>query len=195
MITEKNYDVLRFLEHNGKCRIVMDCVPGSLLIHRVSERGRINRDILIGWCTMLALELEKYHRCRNGQCYRYLNPYSVLVTQEDQILLLDLNAEDNKAILREMQSPAMRNHFIKPVVLIKENTRLTYDIYGLGKTIQFMLANTESYIKLSRREIFLLSGIIEKCLGKNPKKQYENIKQIQKELARLKYMRLRIGRT
>lgn len=186
MLTEKKYDVLRFLEHNGTCRIVMDCVSGSLLIYRIRKREGLTKEIVLGWCNMIASELEKYDRCKSGRCYRYLNPYSILVTEDNKILLLDLRAEDNRSVLKQMQSPAMREHFIKPVVLMKESNGLTYDLYGLGKTIQFVLANTEPYINLSRIETFLLSGIVEKCLGGNPKKRYDNLKQIRKELAKFR---------
>ena len=37
----------------------------------------------------------------------------------------------------------------------------------------------------SRREEFLLSGIIEKCLGENPKKKYHSLKEVQKELPKV----------
>ncbi len=65
----------------------------------------------------------------------------------------------------------MREHFVKPVIHIKENTRLSMDLYSLGKTMQFILARAEPVITLSRREEYLLSGIIEKCLGGKPEEK------------------------
>lgn len=182
LIKAKEYEVLRFIEHDGKCRIIMDCASGVLLIHKLKECSRLEKETVLNWCILLTGELEKYHRSKKRQCYRYLNPYSVLVTTENKILLLDLNARDNGFVMQKAQSPAMREHFLKSVVLMKADTGLEYDLYSLGKTIQFLLANTEADISLSRREVFLLSGIIEKCLGENPKKKYENLKQLQKEL-------------
>lgn len=185
MITEKKYEVLRFIEHDGKSRVVMDCVFGRLLVHRLNDSRDITKEIIFKWFAMLAGELEKYHRCKREQCYRYLNPYSILVTEEEKILLLDLNAQSNGFVLRNMQKPAMREHFVKPVIHIRESTRISLDFYGLGKTIQFILARTEDNISLSKIEEYLLSGVIEKCLGENPKKKYDNLKQVQKELPKI----------
>ena len=185
MITEKKYEVLRFIEHDGKCRVVMDCAFGRLLVHRLNDSRGITKEIIFKWFALLTGELEKYHRCKREQCYRYLNPYSILVTEEEKILLLDLNAQSNGFVLRNMQKPAMREHFVKPVIHIRESTRISLDFYGLGKTIQFILGRTEDNISLSKIEEYLLSGVIEKCLGENPKKKYDNLKQVQKELPKI----------
>lgn len=182
MIKAENYEVIKFIEHGGKCRIIMDCASGQLLVHRLKDSRGITKEQIFKWFKMLSAELEKYHRCKNDQCFRYLNPYSVLITAEEKVLLLDLSAKSNSFVLKSMQKPAMREHFVKPVIQIRENTRLSLDLYGLGKTMQFILAHTEKYISLSRREESLLSGIIEKCLGENPKRKYENLRQVQKEL-------------
>lgn len=192
MIKAENYEVVKFIEHGGKCRIIMDCASGQLLVHRLKDSRGITKEQIFKWFKMLTLELDKYHRCKSDQCYRYLNPYSILVTAEEKILLLDLSAESNGFVLKNMQKPAMREHFVKPVIQIRENTRLTLDFYGLGKTMQFVLAHTEKNISLSRREEYLLSGIIEKCLGENPKRKYDNLRQIQKELPGIKQRKIKV---
>ena len=185
MIKERKYDVIKFIEHNGKCRVVMDCIAGRLLIYRLQDTDRLTKEAVFEWLTMLVGELDKYHRCKREQCYRYLNPYSVLVTAENKIFLLDLSAASNGFVLQNMQKPAMREHFVKPVIQIKENTRLSMDLYSLGKTMQFTLARAEPVITLSRREEYLLSGIIEKCLGENPKKKYGDLKEVLKQLPKV----------
>lgn len=185
MFTAENYEVIKFIEHGGKCRIIMDCVSGRLLSERLNDRREITKEKIYKWFYMLTGELEKYQRCKNGQCYRYINPCSILVTHQDKILLLDLSAQSNDFVMKNMQKPAMREHFVNPIIQIHENSRLAVDLYGLGKTMQFILAYTEDYIGHTRREEYLLSGIIEKCLGENPKRKYENLKQIQKELPRI----------
>ncbi|WP_122641761.1 hypothetical protein [Luxibacter massiliensis] len=165
----------------------MDCLAGRLLIHRIQDASQITKEQLFGWFTKMAAELEKYSRCRNGQCYRFLNPYSILVTSDDKILLLDLNASSNAFVIRNMQRPAMREHFVRPVIHMRESSKSAPDLYGLGKTIQFMLAHTESLISLNKLEEYLLLRIILKCLGENPKRKYENIKQVQNDLSKTKW--------
>lgn len=134
----------------------------------------------------LLQQLEQFQRCRNNQGYRYVNPYSVLVTREDKLVLLDLEAESNAFVLRNLQKRAMRNHFVKPVVHIRENTRVTLDLYGYGKTIQFILANTEVEPALSKWEENRIARLIDKCLGENSKKLYESFGQVWRDLPAVK---------
>lgn len=187
-----DYDVLKFIEHGGRCRPAMDYVPGELLLYRLKRCPQMEKPLLMDWMRQLLYQLEQFHRCRNNGCYRYLNPYSVLVTQEDKLLLLDLEAESNEFVLRNMQKRAMRNHFVKPVVNIRDNSRIALDLYGYGKTIQFILANVEVEPSLTKREENRLEKIIDKCLCENQKKQYENLSQIKKELPSGKERKLEI---
>ncbi len=177
-----NYDVLKFIEHGGRCRPAMDYVSGELLIYRLKRCPEIDKKLLFEWMRELLHQLEQFHRCRSNQSYRYVNPYSVLVTEEDKLLLLDLEAESNEFVLRNMQKRSMREHFVKPVIYIRENTKISLDLYGYAKTIQFILANVHVEPSLTPREENRLEKIIDKCLCTNSKKQYEDLKQVQKDL-------------
>ncbi len=164
----------------------MDCVQGELLIYRIKRCPEMEKSVLFSWMRQLATQIEQYHRCRNNKCYRYINPYSVLVTRDDKILLLDLEAESNAFVMKSMQKRAMRSHFVKPIVHIKENSRISLDLYGYSKTIQFLLASTYVAPALTCLEKRRLLKMIEKCLNENSKKQYEDMKQVEKELPYVK---------
>lgn len=160
----------------------MDYVSGELLIYRLKRSPEIEKTLLFEWMRELLHQLEQFHRCRSNQSYRYVNPYSVLVTAEGKLLLLDLEAESNEFVLRNMQKRSMREHFVKPVIYIRENTKISLDLYGYAKTIQFILANVHVEPSLTPREENRLEKIIDKCLCKNSKKQYEDLKQVQRDL-------------
>ncbi len=192
VITGK-YEVLRFIEHGSRCRPAMDCVQGELLIYRVRRCPEIQKEVLFTWLRQLIIQIEQYHRCRNDQSYRYINPYSVLITGEDQILLLDLEAESNAFVLKNMQKRAMRNHFVKPVVHIRENTKLSPDLCGYAKTIQFILAEMKADPDLTKWEEYRLSKVIQKCLNEKPGKQYEELRQIERELPAVKFKKQKSG--
>lgn len=177
-----SYDVLKFIEHGGRCRPAMDYVSGELLIYRLKRCPEIDKKLLFEWMRELLHQLEQFHRCRSNQSYRYINPYSVLVTGEDKLLLLDLEAEGNEFVLKNMQKRSMREHFVKPVIYIRENTTISLDLCGYAKTIQFILANVHVEPSLTPREENRLEKIIDKCLCTNSKKQYEDLKQVQKDL-------------
>lgn len=160
----------------------MDYVQGELLIYRLKHSREMEKTLLFEWMRELLHQIEQFHRCFGNQGYRYVNPYSVLVTADGGLLLLDLEAESNEFVLRNMQKRAMRDHFVKPIVQIRENTKLSLDLYGYAKTIQFILANVHVEPSLTGREENRLEKIIDKCLCKNSKKQYEDLKQIQRDL-------------
>lgn len=185
------YEVIKFIEHAGTCRIVMDCAVGQPLIHRLREKSSITKEMTLDWFRMIAGELDQYHRCKKGQCYRYLNPYSILVTRDEKILLLDISAEGNAFVLKNLQKPTMREHFVKPVIYNGGNAGLSFDFYCMGKIMQFILAQMESSVTFTKREEYILFGVIEKCLGENPKRKYENMKQMQRELPKIVWKKLK----
>lgn len=193
-IHHETYEVVRFVEHGGRCRVVMDCVPGTLLVYRLLEKESITRSVVLEWFHMLAAELDKCQRARRGQCYRYLNPYSVLVTENERIRLLDLSAASNDFVFQILQRPVMREHFIKPAVLGGGSSRAAVDLYCMGKTMQYVLSQTERQVEFTRREEYVLQRVIEKCLGEKERKNYENLKQVQRELPKVPMEEKRVGR-
>lgn len=178
----ENYEIIRFMEHGNRWRPAMDCAQGELLIDRIRRCPEVEKEEVFGWIRQLAQQLERFHRCQSGQCYRYVNPYSVMITRDDQILLLDLDAESNAFVLKNMQKRAMRNHFVKPLLHIRENTRLFADFYGFGKTVQFMMASTIPDPPLTHGETRKLYRVTEKCLSEDPKRVYQEFGQIQRDL-------------
>ena len=186
-LKKKNfYEVIKFIEHGSKCRLTMDYVEGELLINRLQQGEVQEKQEMLGWFLALGEQLEQYHRCSKAKCYYYLNPYSVLITKEGKLMLLDLAAESNGFVLKNLQKRSMRQHFIKTELQSFKDPKLSKDLYGLGKTIQFVLAHVKVEPRLSPQEESRLTKVISKCLGENPKKCYENLKQIQKELPQCK---------
>lgn len=178
----ENYEIIRFVEHGNRCRPAMDCVQGELLIYRIKRCPEAEKEEVLRWIKGLARQLEMFHRCRNGQCYRYVNPYSVLLTKDGNVALLDLEAESNAFVMKNMQKRAMRNHFVKPLVHVKETTRLFADFFGYGKTVRFIVANTILDRPLTFYEQRKLYRITEKCIGEDPKKVYQDFEQILREI-------------
>lgn len=181
-IIETKYEVIRFIEHGTRCRSSMDSVTGELLIYRVRDNPQITKEQLFAWFEQLLEQLIQYHRCYEDQNYKYINPYSVLVARDGKLLLLDLDAESNGFVMRNLQKRAMRAHFVKPVVHIMESSGNQLDLYGYGKTIQFILANTNVEPSLSKFQENKLERIINKCLNESKGKQYKELKEVKKEL-------------
>lgn len=182
----QKFEVLRMLEGNGECHRTMDFVEGTLLIYRVQEESVLDKNLVLGWIREIVRQLELYYQSGARQSYRYLNPYSILITDEEKILLLDMEAKSNEFVIRNMQKRSMRKHFVKPVVQWKEGAKQSADLYSLGKTIQFLLASVDVFPSFTAFEEYRLAKIIQKCLDSNLKNRYENLSQIRQELPKLK---------
>ena len=100
---EEMYEVLKFIEHGTTCRRSLDCVQGVSLIRRMKTHPGMDRRGLLVWFREIARCVDQYHRSGSGQDYRYLNPYSIIVTEEDGLRLLDLEAPDNASVIKQMQ--------------------------------------------------------------------------------------------
>lgn len=178
---ENMYEVLRFIEHGTHCRQSMDCVRGLLLLDYLKEHPETEKRMLLIWFRQLAVCVDQYHRCRSGQNYRYLNPCSVVVSEEKELLLLDLESAGNDTAVKQMQKRSMRAHFVKPVYEMGVSRNNEADLYSYGKTVQFMLAYSEISPDLTRWEEYRLSRLIGRCTGESGKK-YEDFRQVLKDL-------------
>ena len=178
---EEMYEVLRFIEHGVHCRQSLDCIRGMLLIRYLQVEHRIGKKELFRWFRQLCVCVDQYHRCRKQREYRYLNPYSVVVSEDGELFLLDLEAPENGSVLKQMQKPAVRDSFVKPVCEIRAGGGQSADLFAYGKTIQFLLAYTQTDPGLTRWEEIRLSRVIARCTGESGK-AYADISQVLKDL-------------
>lgn len=181
---EEMYEVLKFIDHGSHCRQSMDCIRGTLLIHYLKKHRGIGKTELFGWFRQLCVCVDQYHRCRRQREYRYLNPYSVVVSEEGKLFLLDLEAAENAPVLKQMQKPAVREYFVKPICEIGAGGRGA-DIFACGKTMQFLLAYTHADSSFTRWEKIRLFRVIARCMGESGK-AYSDINQVLRDLPAVK---------
>ena len=99
----------------------------------------------------------------------------MIVTREEKLLLLDLSVPGNGFVMKKMQIPAVRAHFVMPAGKKRSGMAVGIDLYGLGKLFQFMLAYTSVVPPLTWKEEFMMSLVIQKCTGENGKKNIPGI--------------------
>lgn len=181
---EEMYEVLKFIEHGTHCRRSLDCVQGISLIRHIKMKRRMDRRGMLAWIRDIAICVDQYHRSGSGQDYRYLNPYSIIVTEEEGLRLLDLEAPDNASVIKQMQTGAVRDHFVRPVYELGISRNHEADLFAYGKTIQFMLAYTEVRPALTRLEEMKLRRVISRCTGESGKR-YGDFEQVLKALPQI----------
>lgn len=178
----ENYDIVRMIEHGKLCYVSADCVEGRQLIYWLKYHPHMSKHDLFAWMEELIRQIGQFHRLRGAPCYKYVNPYSIIVTQEKKLCLLDSGADSNQALIRQMQRRSIRENFLPPEEQLYPKESISLDIYGLGRTLQYLLCVTEIEPLLSKKEEHKLKRIISRCLNRHSKKSFQQISEIQKHL-------------
>ena len=160
MCVEKTqkYEVLRMLQRENEHILSMDYAEGMLLICAVQEESVLQKEEVLRRIYQLTQQLVWYQKKNPGRSYRYLNPYSVVLTKEET-LLLDMEAESNQFVVRNMQKRAMRKHFVRSP---QEGVVRNKDFYDLGQTVRFLLACADVSPFFSPGEIYRINRYLKK---------------------------------
>lgn len=180
MSVKEGYDVLRLIEHGQICYISSEYVRGKPLAWYLKYHPHVSRQELFGWIQCLERQLEMLHKCRKHPCYRYVNPYSVIVSEEGELYLADMEAGSNEEMLRLMRRKSIREHFLPGEAPYYRKASVSLDAYGMGRTIQYLLAMSDVDPPLTRRETARLQKLISRCEKVSSKKAIQNLSEIRK---------------
>lgn len=184
MSERTEYAVFRFLDQNGYCHKISDVIIGRSIMQYVKDEIPVTRQCFFGWSARLAYQMEQYCKCRDGQIYGYLNPYAVIVADENEILLIDVADSENEELIRKMQKKKIRSLFVRKDHILSQKMSEEDDLYGYGKTIQFMMAKCCMEDKFTGKEERTVRRILEKCL--NGKKTGKDVwREIRREFGNL----------
>ena len=89
------YDVLKFIEHGGRCRPAMDYVQGELLIYRLKHSREIEKTLLFEWMREL-LHL-------NDWFYKMIPHGPLLHIPQDKFIAFRLQIQQQKPSVRRHQ--------------------------------------------------------------------------------------------
>ena len=182
----KGYEVLKLVDHGKQCYVSTDYVKGDPLIRWLKYHPDISKEQLFQWMYEMVRQFERFHRCRGNPCYQYVNPYSIIIVNDQDLYLLDLGSKKQEQLLRKMQRKGIRENFLSSDNLYYQKASLEEDIYGIGRTIQYMLSAAEPEPALGSLEKIKFQRIISKCLNKNSKNKYHSIQEISKQLPKTK---------
>lgn len=180
MAVKEGYDVLRLIEHNQVCYVSSEYVEGKPLTRWIKYHPCIEKRRFLQLVDSITGQLSQIHRCRGNPCYRYVNPYSIIVSEDGKPSFLDINAKSNAGQLRIMKRRTVREHFLPPDEPYYQKESIELDIYGLGRTLQYLLSETDIEPPLGRSEEARFQKIISKCLGRHSKKIFHNVSDIQR---------------
>lgn len=181
----KDYDVLRLIEHNRICYVSSDNVRGYPLVRWIKFHPYLSKGQMERWIQDIIRQLVQIHKCRGNPSYQYVNPYSIIVTEEGKLCFLDIGAVSNRDRIRMMHRRNIKDFFCLPDDMYCENEE-NLDIYGFGKTVQYLLAFVEVEPEFTKKEEKRLRKMIERCINHNRRKRFHTISDVQKCLIELK---------
>ena len=178
MEEKRNYEILKFVMHGDKCYMSTDIVKGKPLIVWLKYHAHITKEQFYEWARQIIADLDHFHRCRGNPCYQYVNPYSVIVGEDRKVYLLDLASKEQEDMMHLMQRRYVREKFLSPENQYYQKSEEKEDIYGFGKTIQYVLSSVELEPKLKFLESVRIQKIITRCLDKQGKKRYQKLSDL-----------------
>lgn len=186
---KEGYDVLRLIEHGQICYVSSEHVYGMTLAQYLRQNPCVEKKQLFLWMQEITRQLELIHRCRGNPSYKYVNPYSIIISKDRKIYFMDVESGTNQEMLRQMRKRKVREYFLPEEERYYQNTSIQLDIYGLGRTLQYLLAHTVPDEKLGRREEIKIQRMISKCLKWQSKKSYQNVSEIRQQIPEYKVKR------
>lgn len=178
MEEKRNYEILKFVMHGDKCYISTDIVNGKPLIVWLKYHAHITKEQFYEWARQIIADLDHFHRCRGNPCYQYMNPYSVIVGEDRKVYLLDLASKEQEDMMHLMQRRYVRENFLSPENQYYQKSEEKEDIYGFGKTIQYVLASVELEPEFKFLESVRIQKMITRCLDKQGKKRYRKLSDL-----------------
>lgn len=185
MVEKSEYAVLQFVEQGQYSHAVHLIVPGRSVMEYAKEEVCIDKEKIIELVQSFAIQLREYYKCGEQEAYGYVNPYAIIITEENEIRLLDVDAEENQEVCAKMQKKKVRQLFVRPEYALSQKRRREDDLYGFGKCIQFLIEKCCAKKGFNLKEQATLQRIYLKCES-GEKAETALWNQFSKQLQKLK---------
>lgn len=189
----KNYEVVLWEREGEDYRIKHGCVKGELFNDCLKTTVDIEQKTFFQWIERLTEQLDAAQKHQKSSGYKYLNPYSVLISETGAVYLLDLEAQSNLEVVRSMQRRSMRHFFPEARSEGKRWESLKQNLYAFGQLLRFMTAEARVSPAFTKRQKRRLHSIIEKCIEEKKHfgaatftaRQYEAFSRVRKEIRKI----------
>lgn len=137
----KKYTIATFSYRDGRFRKIKSRDEGIRLIDWVRENSPVDLHTLAVLTEQALALLSGRETAGQDEMRGFVSPFIFIVNREGELRLLDLTDESNRAIARKAQSDGVGQFFSPPDK--SACTREQAEVFGLGRTCQFILAAGE----------------------------------------------------
>jgi tRNA A-37 threonylcarbamoyl transferase component Bud32 len=125
----------------GRTYLLLDYIPGTDLRQIVLQKGKQPEQKVLDWAKQIAEILEYLHTQQPPVIHRDLTPDNILLTADEQIMLIDFGAA-NEFVGTATGTLVGKESFIAPEQF-RGDTEPQSDIYSLGATLYYLLTAEE----------------------------------------------------
>lgn len=185
MRNQSEYAVLRFVNQGSGYHMIHDYIKGSTVIQFAKKGNKVQKETVFLWLEQLAVQLEHCMLCEEQEIYGEVNPYAVIVTEDNKVLLLDLDAESNLELMKKMRKKKIRSLFVSRGRVLSRSIQIEDDFYGFSQVLKFMVdccCVNERYTRTEEKGLIRIMNLcLKPCEYKN-----DLWKEIRGELRRLR---------
>ena len=169
---------------NGSLIVIEEYIEGTTIKEHLATNKLFSEAVTTEVAKQLCKTLNKLHRCKPAIIHRDIKPSNVIITPDNRVVLIDLNAakfekkhENTDTVLLGTVGYAAPEQYG-----FGSSTPQT-DIYALGVLMNIMLTGFLPSEKLGEGK---LKRIIKRCVELNPKDRYGSADKLSKDLKRYK---------
>ena len=165
--------IIEYYEENGKLTVIEEYISGQTLSEKI-ENKMLTPHLIGQYIIKLCEILEKLHGQKPALIHRDIKPSNIIITDYDNVLLLDFNAakysmphpaKTSDTVLLGTQGYAAPEQYG-----FAESSPQT-DIYSIGMVLKVAVESLPDKCKVFNR-------IIDKCTQMDPSKRYRSVNQL-----------------
>ena len=172
--------IYQVAEKAGKLVVIEQYIRGKTLHKKIEEKGKLSEVLALDYFRQLCLIIKELHSCNPVIIHRDIKPENIMVTDNDVVYLLDMNAAK---FLNENES---RDTFLlgtygyaAPEQYGFGKAGMVSDIYGLGMVFRTMLTGSVENVYHGKYQ-----EIIKRCTEIDPDNRYQSVDELLRDLNR-----------
>lgn len=164
------------IESSNQLIVIEEYISGDTLDTILSQNGALPEAQIIKYTLQLCSILKNLHKCTPPIIHRDIKPSNIIITPDDNVILLDLNAakymneqndEDTKLLGTKGYAAPEQYGFGS------SNTKT--DIYAIGMVMNTMLIGSFSTSTIESS----LSSVIKKCTELTPENRFSSVEELE----------------
>lgn len=159
-------------EHESLLTIIEEYISGDTLQEVIDLCGSVSESDAVSYSIKLCDILIALHSQNPILIHRDIKPSNVILTEDERIILIDLNAARQCINEKERDTRLIGTEgYAAPEQFGFGNSSCQTDIYAVGNLIKALIGlDNNSSMKVSPK----LLSVINKCLEMNPKDRYQS---------------------